>query len=264
MRNHWKRSAYRMSTLVLLMGVAVMPIAGCGNGDEGILGTTPIVSAPGSRAADFLRASDYTGLVIEVQSFEGMQPTQETIDNLSQFLLGRLNKPGGVMTWVAPQWPASGKSTFSLDEIRQIEALSRSRYPEGQTLAAYVLMVDGASDQSSGNMRILGHAYGATSIVIYQSEIVELSGGIGEPRRDVLETTVMNHEFGHLLGLVANGSPTVDPGHHDQGNGAHCTNSSCLMHFSVDVSDVIANLLGGSVPTLDADCVNDLQSNGGK
>ncbi len=66
-----------------------------------------------------------------------------------------------------------------------------------------------------------------------------------------------------LLGLVNTGT-TPQTDHQDHAHGAHCTQTSCLMYYQVDTSNFLANLLGGTVPSLDAACVQDLKANGGK
>ena len=259
-----KRTGRSVMIALLVCACATLLLSVSCSSDKGIFDTQWAPDIAGVRASDLLSATQYTSLVVEIQPVEGMQPTQQAIDNLVQFLEARLNKPAGVQVTVNTPLPVSGQSQFSLDQIRQIEEQSRITRPSGQTMAAYFLFVDGESNLSSGNSRILGVAYGATSMVIFQTAIQDLSGGIGEPPRDVLEATVIEHEFGHILGLVDNGSPTVDPGHHDGVHGAHCANSNCLMHYSVETGNVVNNLLGGSAPPLDSDCLNDLASNGGK
>ena len=84
------------------------------------------------------------------------------------------------------------------------------------------------------------------------------------PSLEVLETTVVNHEFGHLLGLVNAGSP-LQSDHQDTEHGKHCTEQDCLMYYTAETGEGIINMLsGGSVPSLDAQCIADLQANGGK
>ena len=39
------------------------------------------------------------------------------------------------------------------------------------------------------------------------------------------------HEFGHLLGLVDNGTPMLVP-HRDENHGHHDINENCIMHWS--------------------------------
>lgn len=245
---------------VVICGL-VAASTGCG-GDDNPLGA--LVGAPGESAHDFLSAAKYTALTVQVQPVQGREPDSETIHNLQGFLEARLNKPGGIDIVVSTPLPPTQPSVYSLAAIRQIETATRKVYSGGETATAYILFIDGDSDQSNGSTRILGHAYGPSSMVIYQNAIFELSGGIGQPNRAVLETTVASHEIGHILGLVDNGSTPVDPGHHDQPNGAHCANEGCLMYYAADLGDVVANLLGGSIPAFDTDCVNDLRANGGR
>ena len=74
----------------------------------------------------------------------------------------------------------------------------------------------------------------------------------------------MNHEFGHILGLVNNGTP-VQSDHHDTANGAHCDVEDCLMYWQAETSGGLGDLVGmSSPPPLDPQCIDDLQANGGK
>ena len=45
-----------------------------------------------------------------------------------------------------------------------------------------------------------------------------------------IEQSTLVHEFGHAMGLVNNGLPLTSD-HHDEENGAHCTNRDCVMFF---------------------------------
>lgn len=64
-----------------------------------------------------------------------------------------------------------------------------------------------------------------------------------------------------FLGLVNLGS-TMQTNH--QANGSHCNNSSCLMHYASETSDIPGFLITGSIPALDANCRADLAANGGQ
>ena len=64
------------------------------------------------------------------------------------------------------------------------------------------MFIDGASDKNSGNEVVLGSAYWNTSFVIYQKTVQSLSDSPAEPNRALLESIVINHELGHLLGLT--------------------------------------------------------------
>jgi hypothetical protein len=127
----------------------------------------------------------------------------------------------------------------------------------------YFLFVDGEYAANSGGTVTLGVAWRNTSMAIFHKSIEDLSGGIGQPARSVLESTVMDHEIGHLLGLVNVGSD-MQVDHQDDPNGHHCDNSNCLMHYLAETGDIITTLLGGNIPQLDNNCIADLQANGGK
>lgn len=210
---------------------------------------------------DFLSGGNYSKLVIEVQSMTGAEPTQATLDNLKAFLEQRLNKPGGVeivQTHIAPQKPI-----YNLRDITDIESLHRHQHTSGTTLTAYILFVNGNYSENTSNSSVLGVAYWPSSMVIFDQTIHSYSGGLGQPSVTTLESTVSEHEFGHILGLVNNGS-TMQTNHQDAPHGKHCNNQNCLMYWETENTNLMANLLGDNIPTLDNNCLSDLQANGGK
>jgi predicted Zn-dependent protease len=152
-----------------------------------------------------------------------------------------------------------GGSPYSSQEAFDIEKENRDTYTQGNTLAAYFLILDGEFEQEN----VLGFAYFNTSMALLGGTIENNSGGFNQPNKETVETAVLQHEFGHILGLVDNGTPAVQD-HVDEANGAHCDVDSCLMYFAVRTSDFMNNLTGGNIPELDAQCIQDLQANGGK
>jgi hypothetical protein len=109
---------------------------------------------------------------------------------------------------------------------------------------------------------VLGVAYGASSMVIFDASIGKYAGGFGQPSKTSLESAVSMHEIGHILGLVNNGSDMVTD-HEDKTNVRHCSNKDCLMYYQAETSDMLSNFLG-NIPSLDSNCIKDLQKNGGK
>ncbi|MGI8601296.1 MAG: hypothetical protein ACR2KB_18720 [Chitinophagaceae bacterium] len=83
--------------------------------------------------------------------------------------------------------------------------------------------------------------------------------GYNAPIISRLFSTLFQQEFGHLLGLVDQGTPMQQP-HKDHENGSHCDNPSCLMYYAVEYPSGPANIS----PVLDAHCIADLKANGGK
>jgi hypothetical protein len=244
--------------VVIFSAFALISVSRCSGSQGG--GATV---SPGGSARDYLTSTPYTSLVIEMQSVSGFAPTATAKNNLISFLQARLNKPIGV-TIVDETIASPGQSSYSLDDVRRIETASRKLSNSDTKMTAYFLFLDGNSTSDSSSGQILGTAYAPSSMVIYEKTIQSLSGTpVTQPSTAVLESTVLEHEFGHLLGLVNTGTVPQNE-HQDSAHGAHCSNTACLMYWNVDTSGIIGNLLGGTVPSLDADCLADLKANGGK
>ena len=100
--------------------------------------------------------------------------------------------------------------------------------------------------------------------MIYENTVKDLSNSAFEPSTDLLETTVLNHEFGHILGLTNLGTP-LQTAHEDSEHPKHCDVDTCLMYWSSETGAALTNMVNmESAPELDAQCIADLQANGGK
>lgn len=211
---------------------------------------------------DFLSSQQYDQLVVEIQYVEGFQPKPESVANLKTFLQQRLNKPAGI-TIEQKAIPSPGKVSYSLKDLIEVENKNRTQKAHDKTVGAYFFFADGDYAANSGNSKVLGIAYGGSSMVIFEKTIKEFSGGITQPQVSTLETTVIHHEFAHILGLVNNGTSMQSP-HQDEPHGRHCNDQNCLMYYAAETSDIVGNLIGGNIPQLDAKCLEDLRANGGK
>ncbi|MBA2248843.1 MAG: hypothetical protein H0W12_01470 [Chitinophagaceae bacterium] len=212
----------------------------------------------GASANDLLTSSKYASIVIEVQYMPGYQPDGASLSNLTAFLNNLVNKPSGIQI-IQKQIAASGKSSLSLNDIATIEKNNRTAYTNGSQEAIYILLADAAYSDPN----VFGVAYRNTSVSLFGKTIFDNSGNIGQVNRTKLETTVLNHEFGHLLGLVDIGSP-MQTNHKDAAHGNHCSNTNCLMYYASETTDLLGFLITGSIPSLDANCHADLHANGGK
>lgn len=217
---------------------------------------------PGSAANDFLADSNFTELVVEVDYMEGYEPNEEALDSLQAFLERRTHKSVTILD--PTEIESGGQDTYTADEVRDLEEEHRDEFTEdeeSETLAAYMIIVDGEYEESN----VLGIAYYNTSNAFFGPAYDEVEDS-GTSRYKV-ESTSFRHEFGHLFGLVGiEGSGTdMQNDHKDDENGNHCDDDQCLMYYAMERSDLFDQLLGNeNVPELDEYCIQDLQANGGR
>ena len=212
----------------------------------------------GASAKDILSGQTFTTLQIEIVFMPGYAPDPTALNNLTAFLNMLINKPGGIQI-TQRVIEASGKTTITLDEIKAIEKANRITFNNGSNISIFILYAD--ATYSTAN--IVGTAYRNTSLAIFGKTIVNSSGGLNQASRTKFETTVLEHEFGHLMGLVDLGTP-MQINHLDAANDKHCNNASCLMYFRTQSNMMSGLLMSSPVPELDANCRNDLRANGGK
>ncbi len=211
--------------------------------------------ALGTSAHDLLSADKYTTLNIQVQYMPGYQLDPAAITNVTNYLSAICNKPGGINI-TQTQITGSG-DTLNPSKVAALEKQNRTAYNSGSTISLYILVSDGYDTSVS----TLGFSYRCTSICLFGKDIFDHSGGTGEMSRVNLETSVLEHELGHILGLVNLGSP-MQTAHQDVSHGNHCANTKCLMYYAIELHVGLG--LFSTVPLLDTNCSNDLHANGGK
>lgn len=212
----------------------------------------------GASANDLLGAGTYKSLKIEVQYMTGFAPDASALNHLQNVLNTHLNKTSGI-TIVTKEIAASSSAALSIDQVKAIEEQNRTVFTAGDQLGVYFLYTNGNFTDNN----VLGAAFRNTSMVIFGKTIHDNSGAIGQTSRTKLEGTVLDHEFGHILGLVDIGSP-MQTNHKDAAHGNHCNNTGCLMYYASDTKDILGLLLTGNIPAFDANCIADMHANGGK
>jgi hypothetical protein len=217
----------------------------------------------GSSANDLLSADKFKKMIVEVAYIDGFKPSTTAKNNFKNFINNRTFKPEGV-EFIEKQIPSTGKSVYTLDEVVAIEKEFRTQYNTNTTIAVWVLFINGKSSKDNNQGSILGAAYWNTSFVIYEETIHGLSDSAFEPERSLLESSVIHHEFGHILGLTNLGSD-LQSDHEDAAHPKHCIEEDCLMYWAAESSQGISNMISGDqVPKLDVQCLADLKANGGK
>ena len=212
----------------------------------------------GASANELLASTKYTSLKIEIQYMPGFAPDAAAVTHLQTTLNNLLNKPLGV-TISTTQIAASSNLTLSSDDVLQIERNNRTAFTTDNQIAVYVLYTNGNYTENN----VLGVAYRNTSLSLFGKKIHDNSGSIGQANRTKLEATVLEHELGHLLGLVDLGS-NMQTAHRDAAHGNHCNNNNCLMYYASETSDILGFLITGNIPSFDANCLADMHANGGK
>lgn len=257
-----------MRKIIAVLTIGLFLFISCSREDDPIDNdyvVNPITNkqATGSSSNDLLSDKKFTSMVIELVYVTGFEPSATAVNNLVSFLGARTYKPNGI-TVQKREIPSPGKTTFTVQEIATIEDANRTKYNTANQIAVWVFFVDGKSVIDTSTSVVLGMAYRNTSMVIYEQTLHGLSDSPFEPNRGLLETTVINHELGHILGLTNLGT-ALQSNHEDTEHTKHCNVSSCLMYWSAETGHGISNMVsGGTAPQLDAQCIADLRANGGK
>lgn len=247
----------------------------------------------GKSANDILSNEKFTKLKIEIAYVVGFRPTQEALDSFVLYLKQNTFKEDIEMVFL--ELPSPDEEDLTVQEIADLEAENRTAYNDGETLAIYIYFADAPAedDIEDEGLVTLGAVFRNTSMVIHEITIQRLAGRSLFITNADVEIATINHEFGHLFGLVNLGTPLVN-NHEDSESPNHCNVDGCLMRGQLQFGDssgksttlIAKNALESacslsgksvlqmlennvskgfqnSVP-LGAECILDLQSNGGR
>ncbi|PKV49880.1 hypothetical protein ATE84_1919 [Aquimarina sp. MAR_2010_214] len=255
----------QITKLIVYLLISSFILIGCSDDDDNNLATNALQSGNkrplGSSANDLLSATNFNSITIEIIAVQGFEPTTTAIQGFREFLQDRLFKPDGI-TITQRSIPSSGKAPFSIEEIAEIESTTRTLFNKEDDITVYVYFADGSKENDTNEQVTLGSAYLNTSMVIYEGTLRALSARPNSPSLDAIETATLNHEFSHLMGLVNIGTP-LQSEHEDPDASNHCNVSSCLMEAAIEFGSGMMGM-GDVIPELDAQCIADLQANGGR
>ena len=124
-----------------------------------------------------------------------------------------------------------------------------------------VLFLNGYFNKDGERLdRVLGLNINGTAILAMFKPVIE-SASPSFTIRTLVEQTTMTHEIAHALGLVDNGVPLTSF-HHDEPNGAHCTNKDCVMYWQNGGANVVEfvqpYLVGGNIELFGLECLDDI------
>jgi len=257
---------------------------------------TANLQGTGDSANDILSNDNFDKLLIEIDYVAGFRPTEEAMANFVTYLKARTFKQDIELLYA--EVPSPDVESLSLDKIAELEGENRTHYNNGSTLAIHIYFADAPSedDNEDEDLVTLGAVYRNTSMIIHEVTVRMLASRSPFISNADVETATINHEFGHLFGLVDLGTPQVNE-HQDTEAVNHCNVNGCLMRAELQFGGPASksaisstknenglkagcSLTGYSVlqllkkrtakglapppVPLDAECILDLQANGGR
>jgi hypothetical protein len=137
---------------------------------------------------------------------------------------------------------ASLSKTYTIEDLKAVEEHDRSMVVPN-TITIYILYVDGSFDSGGGRGETGAVSYSSTSFAVFATQAVRQS--------QVIEISILLHEFGHLMGLCElNYKSTVS-----RCENGHSTNNESVMQSEVKIFVVTTKFL-----TYDKDDLDDLMN----
>lgn len=261
-----------LAILIMFLGLSIS----CSK-DSADDGTNPVtidktanLKAIGDSANEILSNNTFDKLLIEISYVKGFRPTFNAMADFVSFLKQHSFKQDIELLY--QELPSPNEETLTIEEVFDLEKENRTVYNNGSTLAIYIYFADAPSDEDKEEEELvtLGAVYWNTSMVIYEDTIRTLASKSAVVSVGDVETATLNHEFGHLLGLVDLGSTPVNA-HEDVDNESHCNVDGCLMgaelQFGAGMKKMLENRASKGIvdaPGLGPECILDLQANGGR
>lgn len=230
---------------------------------------TANLQGTGDSAIDLLKNDTFSKLKIEIAYVKDFRPTQTALDGFVTYLKTRTFKDD--IELVYNELPSPDEENLTLDEIADLEEKNRTVYNDGETLGVYIYFTDAPAeeDDEDEGLVTLGAVYRNTSMIIHEATARKLADQNFIAVADV-EHSTLNHEFGHLFGLVnlgitpvndhediakdEMGEPILDSQGNTTGN-SHCNVAGCLMNAELQFGGAL-----GKSTTLTAKNLNGLKA----
>ncbi len=182
---------------------------------------------PGEQALELLQGSPYPNLVVEVDHTPGDRPTATALNILQARLATSTAKESIRLVFDVI---AVNGTMFSALDLLELERAHRDEVTGGDTFTLYILSISG--ELSNGGGTSLGAAYTASSLAIFKDVIRIATIGPG-PSISEVESSVLIHEVGHLMGLV-NPVYTSELDYEDVSHPFHSSNSTDVMYWAIE------------------------------
>jgi hypothetical protein len=192
--------------------------------------------ATGDSGNDILSNENFDKMKIEIAYVTGFKPTESAMTQFIDYLKEHTFKTDIQLIYNELSSPVEDELT--LQEIADLEAKNRTAYNSGSTLAIYIYFADAPAegDDLDNGLVTLGAVYRNTSMIIHEVTVRKLASKSITISNADIETATLNHEFGHLFGLVNLGTDMVND-HESQSENSegvlvsdnHCNQEGCLM-----------------------------------
>ena len=159
------RNIKRMrKSIIIGLGILILGITGCKK-EDAIINIQP---------KHFLSDENFDQLLVEIVAVEGHEPNSDALNNLTDLLNARLNKPQGI-TFTQRTIESPGNVSYTADDLRSLEEDIRIAYAEDDQLAGYIFYADTEYAENTESSQVLGVAYSSTSMCVFKETIGENS-----------------------------------------------------------------------------------------
>ncbi len=188
----------------------------------------------GDFAKYYLQDSKYTKIIMEIDYVDGYAPSPQALSCLKSTINQYCDKQN--VQDEKNGFPSS-KSSYSEEDIRELEVEHRNYQRSGNTITLYILYLNG---KYAENEDVLGLAFGPSSIAIFKERIYEIDipwWASSFIDHSDYEKSVVVHEFGHLIALVNIGYESEK--NHESSYEHHCVHEECVMYHAVETVSIL-------------------------
>ena len=223
----------------------VVPGAAPGSAAAGAPAPSSRPGPVGSDARAILGADGTAEIELEILAQSGAEPRAGAVSHVARLLREVSGKPVSTVGAVVP----GGEEQWTAARIAEVA----DRYGGRASASKAVVRLLFVHNSFAGGDDVLGVSVRSDLAAIFTDDVDEAASPLVPPSR--IETAVVAHEVGHLLGLV---DLVLHTGRADPEHPGHSVNPRSVMYWALE-SDLVTDVLTGGPPIeLDADDRADL------